>query len=202
MVDLKEFRKVNGLKQDDLVEFFGVAKSFISQVENGKSRLPESKLSKLINNDRGWDTSALMSDEDAMKRDIDSVRVTVPVLPIAAQAGGMSIAESVALYDCEQAISPVPGTSLIVPIYGDSMDPEYPSGSRVAVRQVDASMFIEWGKTYVVDTYNGAVLKVVNEGKNADSITCHSLNSKFSDFQIRKKDIIALYRVLMVMIPK
>lgn len=59
MVNLKEFRKANGLKQEDLVDFFGVAKSFISQVENGKSKLPDGKLNELLNNKKGWDVSML-----------------------------------------------------------------------------------------------------------------------------------------------
>ncbi len=59
MIDLKEFRKINNIKQSDLAIFLGTSRVFISLVENGGSKLPADKLRMLLNNDRGWDTSAL-----------------------------------------------------------------------------------------------------------------------------------------------
>ena len=59
MVDLKAFRKANNLTQDELGEYLGMRKSFISKIENGKEKLPEAKFQKLVNNDRGWDTTFL-----------------------------------------------------------------------------------------------------------------------------------------------
>lgn len=61
MIDLKGFRKVNGLTQDELGEFLGIKKSFISKVEHGKERLPKLKFQKLIDNQLGWDVSMLLS---------------------------------------------------------------------------------------------------------------------------------------------
>lgn len=59
MIDLKSFRKVNNLTQSVLGEYLGVQKSYLSQVESGKNKLSKEKLSKLIHNDKGWDTSML-----------------------------------------------------------------------------------------------------------------------------------------------
>ncbi len=59
MIDLKAFRKANNLKQDDIAAFLGTSRVFITLLENGRSKLPTDKLHKLLNNDRGWDTSAL-----------------------------------------------------------------------------------------------------------------------------------------------
>lgn len=58
-VDLKAFRKVNNLTQTKLGEYLGINKSFISTIESGKDPMPKEKLSKLINNPYGWDTSML-----------------------------------------------------------------------------------------------------------------------------------------------
>ena len=60
MVDLKEFRKANGLTQEKLGEYLGMKDSFISKIENGKDKLPPLKLKKLLDNDMGWDVSMLM----------------------------------------------------------------------------------------------------------------------------------------------
>lgn len=62
---LKDFRKVNGLTQDELGAFLGVQKSFISKIENGRERLPDDKLRKLMANENGWDTTVL---QEALKQ--------------------------------------------------------------------------------------------------------------------------------------
>lgn len=54
MSDLKEFRRTNGLTQAVVADYLGVSEPFISRVESGKDPLPDDKLEKLINNDRGW----------------------------------------------------------------------------------------------------------------------------------------------------
>lgn len=58
---LKQFRKANGLTQDQLASYLGggVAKGFISQIEHGSRKLPAIHLAKLLNNPFGWDTSML-----------------------------------------------------------------------------------------------------------------------------------------------
>ena len=59
MEELRNFRKVNHLTQDQLGEFLGIKKSFISRVENGQVSLPEDKFNKLLKNAMGWDISML-----------------------------------------------------------------------------------------------------------------------------------------------
>lgn len=60
MADLKLFRKQNNLTQDELGEYLGIKKSFISRIENGFHKLPHEKLSKLLGNNLGWNVSALL----------------------------------------------------------------------------------------------------------------------------------------------
>ena len=57
MKDLKQFRKANHLKQADLAEFLEVSRAFIAMVETGKTKMPSEKVSKILNNPYGWDTS-------------------------------------------------------------------------------------------------------------------------------------------------
>lgn len=59
MKELVEFRRLNHLTQDQLGDFLGIKKSFISRVENGQVALPSEKFKKLLNNDMGWDVSVL-----------------------------------------------------------------------------------------------------------------------------------------------
>lgn len=63
--DLKAFRKANNLTQEKLGEYLGIKKSFISTIESGKDPMPKDKLTKLLNNPYGWDTSMLVQPEVA-----------------------------------------------------------------------------------------------------------------------------------------
>ena len=64
-VDLKAFRKANRLTQTQLGEYLGINKSFISTIESGKDPMPEERLSKLLQNPFGWDTSMLIIEPKA-----------------------------------------------------------------------------------------------------------------------------------------
>lgn len=61
MIDIKQFRKRNKLKQEELAEYLGVTRAFISMVETGSSKLPTEKLNLLVSNPHGWDTSMLIN---------------------------------------------------------------------------------------------------------------------------------------------
>ena len=59
MYELKEFRRKNGLTQDQLGELLGMKKSYISKIENGKEELSREKLAKLLETATDYDTSML-----------------------------------------------------------------------------------------------------------------------------------------------
>lgn len=59
MIDLLGFREANKIKQKTLADYLGVSTPFLSQVENHKRDLPQNQLSRLLNNDMGWDTELL-----------------------------------------------------------------------------------------------------------------------------------------------
>jgi phage repressor protein C with HTH and peptisase S24 domain len=126
----------------------------------------------------------------------------VPLIPIEAHAGSLTgFSDSVNDYDCEQIVSPVRGASFAIQVTGESMAPAYPSGARILCQRIDEAAFIEWGKVYLLDTVNGAVLKQVRKSDNPDRIVCHSLNPspEFSPFEVEMRHINAWFRVLMIM---
>lgn len=65
-IDLKAFRKANNLTQEQLGDYLGIKKSFISTIESGKDPMPKAKLSKLLSNPYNWDTSMLTQPENPM----------------------------------------------------------------------------------------------------------------------------------------
>lgn len=197
-LNLRLFRKANGLKQDIVAEYLGVSKPFISQVENGKVSLPEDKIAKLIGNDKGWIIDVPHEkNEPTMSNEPHSV----PLLPIFAQAGHLSgWSESVMDTDCEQVISPVHGVDIAVHIYGESMYPDIPNGSVVYVKKVSGRI-IDYGKPYILDTVDGPLLKYVAPGHDDGFVKCISANhdAMYAPFEVSKTDIIGMYRVVMCM---
>lgn len=72
MVDLRAFRLCNSLKQRDISEFLNLTVGFISAVERGASRLPTEQLAKLLENDKGWDTTYLLHGDPMRGNHYDS----------------------------------------------------------------------------------------------------------------------------------
>ena len=60
---VREFLKVNKLKQVDLARYLGVTEAAISNVVKGKSEFSEENLIKIVNNPYGWDVTMLTSNQ-------------------------------------------------------------------------------------------------------------------------------------------
>jgi phage repressor protein C with HTH and peptisase S24 domain len=128
--------------------------------------------------------------------------VYVPLLPIFAQGGSLNdFVVSVKDSDCEQVVSPIKGADFAITVSGESMFPEYPSGSQILIKRINERAFIDWGKTYVLDTCNGTVIKRVfpSDSKNPDVIKCVSINPDYPPFEVNMGDVYGFYRVLMCM---
>ncbi len=124
----------------------------------------------------------------------------VPLLPISAQGGSLNdFIVSVQNAECERITSPIAGVDFAIPIAGDSMSPEYPSGSQVLVKRINERAFIEWGKAYVLDTCNGSVIKILMPGDSERIVKCVSINTDYPSFNVNLDDVYGVYRVLMAM---
>ena len=126
----------------------------------------------------------------------------IPLLPIAAQGGSLNdFASAIKNCDCEFVISPIKGADFAMPISGDSMAPEYPNGAQILIKKIDESAFVEWGKAYVLDTRNGAVVKILVPSDKEDCVRCVSINKDpiFAPFDVCWRDVFGVYRVMMCM---
>lgn len=136
----------------------------------------------------------------SMLRQAEPGPYTVPLIPISAQGGSFNdFVVSVKDSDCEKVISPVRQVDFALTVTGDSMAPEFPSGSQVLVRKVDEKAFIEWGRVYVLDTCNGTVIKKLNPGRDESEVLCASINPDYQPFYVKLADVYGLYRVMMCM---
>ena len=161
-----------------------------------------SSLSVAFNGDLKYLTDSLigrlMKDTPPTNEEIEQEMILV--IPTGARAGTIGdFAASIAAYDCERMVTPIKGADYAMQVTGDSMSPEYPSGSMVIIKRINEKAFIEWGKTYVLDTENGAVIKTIRKTDDPEVIECVSTNPAYQPFTMETKYINGWYRVLMVL---
>ena len=125
---------------------------------------------------------------------------TVLVIPYEARGGTIGdFVDGVKEFDCEKIVSPIKGADYAMEVTGDSMSPEFPSGSRVLIKKIDPEQFIPWGETFVLDTPNGAVIKKVRRASDPALVECVSINPAYQSYTVPRNFIRGWYRVLMVM---
>lgn len=120
---------------------------------------------------------------------------TRPRIPMAVAAGLLTgFSDSIKSSDCEQMpiVKAFPPYDCTMIVKGDSMEPKFEGGDEIAIRKV--CDVIEWGKTYVLDTRDGAVLKRLYD--NGDTFKCVSFNPEYPDFEVSKDDIFGIYKVV------
>ena len=127
------------------------------------------------------------------------VAETVPIVNMFALGGSLTEQlDSASVDELESVQTPVKGAEMAIEVSGDSMAPKYPSGSRLFCRRVDDPTFIEWGKVYVIDTKNGAVVKELRPGSSPEKVMCHSLNdsSKYVPFEVPLPSVYGIWKVI------
>lgn len=120
---------------------------------------------------------------------------TRPRIPMAVAAGLLTgFSDSIKSSDCEQIpiVKAFPPYDCTMIVKGDSMEPKFEGGDEIAIRKV--CDVIEWGKTYVLDTRDGAVLKRLYD--NGDTFRCVSFNPEYPDFEVSKDDVFGIYKVV------
>ena len=166
-----------------------------STLSGGLGTRPENLSNKLIGRVVMF-SAANNLEADAPQEDVP----TVLVIPYGARGGTIGdFLDGVHEYDCERITSPIKGADYAMEVTGDSMSPEYPSGSRVLIKKIDETQFIAWNETYVLDTPNGAVIKKVRKAEDPSLVECVSVNPAYQPYTVRRDFIRGWYRVLMVM---
>lgn len=203
-----------GINDNKATEILGLSVGTISKSRKEGLDFSKTNAEKALNIFQDLDRVWLLTGEGSMlKSGGDGVATTadgdvmlgyeIPLLPVAVYGGtldGFGVS-GIMPHECEHIVSPLKNAELAVPVVGDSMSPEYPNGSRVLVRRVNDSAFLEWGAPYVLDTCNGAVLKIIAPSEKQDCIKCISLNKapEYAPFEVSREHINGVYRVLMCM---
>ncbi|MDD7529536.1 MAG: LexA family transcriptional regulator [Prevotellaceae bacterium] len=193
-IDIREIREKLGVSQEKLAEMIGVHPRTVQNWESG-SKIPYSKYTILHNLSIKSQQYAGGSEVPVQ---IEKEYNLVPLIPISAQGGTLNdFVVSVKESDCEKIVSPIRGADFAISVAGESMSPEYPSGSLVLIKKINERAFIDWGKVYVLDTENGTIIKKLMPSKDNDKVLCVSINPEYPPFEVSFEHIYGLFRVLM-----
>lgn len=200
---IRLYMRANALSESDLAKRLGITQAGVNSVlRRGFGVTVAKKWAEKL----GFNVEFLTTGEGQLMKEVERVVEpevnTVPLLPIFAQAGHLTgWSDGVTEVECERVISPVKDIDMAVHIYGESMYPDIPNGSVVYVRRIDPNVFVEWGKAYILDTVNGPLLKYLAPGTDEESVKCISANhdARYAPFEVAKKDILGVYRVVMCM---
>ena len=128
----------------------------------------------------------------------------LPLIPIEAIAGIPSIDEiGVTFADCKKYVVPEfesKGADYMIRVSGSSMYPKYSNGDILACKYIRDVLFLQWGKIYVIDSSQGALVKrVFQDENNPDNLILVSDNKEnYPPFIFPKSDIRSLSIVVGV----
>lgn len=216
---LIQFIKYKGISQRKFEGMIGVSNGFINNISKS---IGADKMHRIQSTYPELNETWLLTGEGSMlndnKQEVNMQKRVVEsgiydlsdyetwLLPQTAHGGSLNSipSDGIFLQNCEKMISPIKGVDFAITVYGDSMAPEYPSGSRILIKKINPDIFIDWGKVYVLDTSNGVIVKEVHTCVKEGYITCHSINPdpKYADFVVPLSEVYGMYRVLMCLSAK
>lgn len=210
-----KYMKHKGLNDNQVTVECKLSQGLLGQARKGKSDLGTKAIEKILNIYQDLNKVWLMTGEGDMlsssssaqpqpsvknERVADDEVYKVPLVPISALGGSLNdFNTTVCRDDCETVISPIKDIDMAIKISGDSMEPEYPSGSTVLIKKINEHAFLEWGKVYVLSTCNGTVIKRLMPTDDPNKVLCESINPKYPPFEVSLEHVYGVYIVMMCM---
>lgn len=205
---LLKFLKAERISKAEFARRMGVSEAYVSTM---RKSLPEARVAKLrqlfplLNRD--W----LLYGEGEMylpdpKQSSEAQRREnryLPLLPVEAYAGSIqAYSQGVKLAECSTIPIEVEGAEFAIPICGDSMEPRINNGVIAVVARINERAFIPWGNPMIIDTENGAFVKVLRPSEKGDDfIEASSYNPAYPPFNIPTESVFGLYRIICLYQP-
>lgn len=188
------------------IEYVGISKNKFEKMaglstgylKNFKGSLGADKLEGILNAfpelNREWllnGNGQMLAEREKQFR--DAKKDVLPLIPYPAIGGYTEDNWTALLNDCPLYAIPDIKTpaDFLIKVGGDSMNPKYQEGDLLACKMIQELLFFQWGKTYVLDTSQGVMVKNVYEDtENKENILLVSENKdKYPPFAIPRSDI-------------
>lgn len=188
------------------IEYVGISKNKFEKMaglstgylKNFKGSLGADKLEGILNAfpelNREWllnGNGQMLAEREKQFR--DAKKDVLPLIPYPAIGGYTEDNWTALLNDCPLYAIPDIKTpaDFLIKVGGDSMNPKYQEGDLLACKMIQEILFFQWGKTYVLDTSQGVMVKnVYEDADNKENILLVSENKdKYPPFAIPRSDI-------------
>lgn len=190
---LKEFAKYKGISIATLEKSANLSNGYVNSI---RKSISEDKLEQISNAYPEVNTIWLkMNVGNMLIDDTETDEKGLPLIPLDAMAGfgngEVQIHKSQITDYYEVPLFENRGAKYLIPVAGNSMYPKYASGDLLACKPLSGLNFVQWGKPYVLDTEQGAIVKrLFQHPENEEMLICKSDNVEFyPPFYICKKEI-------------
>lgn len=186
----------------------GITPTQIYDLQSGKiKKISGGIAQRIVAKFPQYNLSWLLTGEGEMLADSDTERELatsqlqdeIPLIPASAFAGSVKgfAPDSITLQKCEWVKPPMQGAQYAIPITGDSMEPVFANGSIAYIRQINEAAFLPWGNAVILDTENGAFLKVIYpDEQDKEYIWAKSYNPNYPPLHIPTASVFRIFRVL------
>lgn len=193
-VDYLKFKHI-AETHEEMADFFGANRANFTAAYNGSPRYFTNRFLKRFASaysdyiSEGW----LLTGEGEMKvRD----KTMKPHYDAKASAGFMDgISEGKMSAEFRAMVAPLPDYNFSIDVTGDSMLPRIENGDVLLCHKVNDRSNPPIGKICVLDTKEGWVVKVI-ASVNEETITLHSLNTAYHDYDIDHNSILGVAEVV------
>ncbi len=188
---IKELISDSQLTREQFSSKIGINQSNFSKILNGQRTCGKNTMRNICSG-IGVNYEWLESGKGEKYKREKTVPMGLPLLPYSAMAGALSGSDLTAMeYECEHYIVPAfHNADFLVRAQGDSMVPRYYSGDIVACKKIKMDkLFFQWGKTYVINTNQGILIKRIDPGKQENCVSIVSYNNEYQTFQLPIEDI-------------
>lgn len=191
---LEQFLESKNISKSEFGRLIGVSSAYISsmrksiqpdKLESIALKFPELNIEWLLNG-----TGLMLKEKEELYSSAKGL--ALPLIPIPAICGYTEDNWSVLAKDCPlYSVPDTPSADFLIRTSGDSMQPKYNEGDLLACRMINEVLFFQWGKTYVLDTSQGVMVKNIYEDKeNPKNVLLVSENAeKYPPFAIPRSDI-------------
>ena len=210
---MKIFLKTKKITQKNIADDLGITSAQVNNIVSGRERLGlknAQRFSQYLGIDPLW--LMTQGEQGNAPDEVQPVITTapqnddiimIPVINLDVRGGLLPNVES----DTEQFTTDVMPFSrsiacegdVVVPVYGDSMSPRYPSGSHILIRPLP--MWREWlelGQSYVLELSDWRrTIKIVRKGATIDTYRLECYNVDYDTTEIPKSLIEHIWQVLM-----